>query len=108
MTVTGDEPQPYSFRVGREYQVLHGGTGASTLDGSDALPRPYGPTHPYRFQDRGQAQSTRDCPCGMITVACERDSVMKSLMNRGMCASLQSRTFLEAESKGRQTSWKYK
>jgi hypothetical protein len=31
MTVLGDEPQPYSFRVGRMYQVLRRGTGATTL-----------------------------------------------------------------------------
>jgi hypothetical protein len=91
MTVTGDVPQPYSFRVGRRYQVLRRGTGATSVDVSDALPRPFGPTHPYMFQDRGQAQSTRDRPCGGITMDVRLDSEVKSVMKVGMCASLQSR-----------------
>jgi hypothetical protein len=84
MTVAGDEPQPYSFRVGREYQVLRRGTEATTVDVSDALPRPCGPTHPYIFQDRGQAQSVRDRPCGGITVDVIPDSKMKSVIKVGM------------------------
>jgi hypothetical protein len=71
------------------HQVLHRGTGATTNNGSDALSKPCGPVHSYRFQNREKAQSTGDLSCGEITNAIRPDSVTKSIIKVRMWKSLQ-------------------